>query len=80
MGGVTIALIAAALLALAGGYWWLRRRAAPQEPAYHFRCPRCRRRLHYGAHRVGHRGICPQCRHRFIFPPAPQSNAGNGKE
>jgi hypothetical protein len=79
MGGITIALIAAAVLALAGAYWWLRRRLRP-EPESHFRCRGCRHRLRYGAHSVGHRGICPRCRRQFTFPPAPQSSAGNGKD
>jgi hypothetical protein len=80
MGGLTIPLVVAVLLALAVAYWWLaRRRLRPQEPDYHFRCPWCRRRLHYRAHRVGHRGMCPQCRHEFIFPPPPRERTGNGK-
>jgi hypothetical protein len=81
MGPITVALIAAVVLTLAGAYWWwARRRVAPQEPEYHFRCSWCRRRMHYRAHRVGHRGMCPQCRHEFIFPPGPRHRAGHGKE
>jgi hypothetical protein len=75
MGGTTVALIAAASLFVAGACWWLWRRSPG--PVYHFRCPGCRHRLRYWAHSVGHRGICPRCRQRFIFPPVPKSGAGN---
>jgi hypothetical protein len=79
MAGTTVALVAAALLAVAGAYSWLRRRSPGPEAEYQFRCPGCRNKLRYRAHRVGHRGICPRCRHRFFFPPAPKSGAGNSK-
>jgi hypothetical protein len=77
MGGITVALIAAVLLALAVAYWWWARpRSPPDEPEYHFRCPGCRRRLRYRAGRVGHRGVCPQCRQHFLFPPPPKPGGG----
>jgi DNA-directed RNA polymerase subunit RPC12/RpoP len=62
-----------ALLAGANIYvYWRNRPKKVQETVYHFQCSNCGRRLKYRARQAGNQGMCPQCRHRCVFPPIPE--------
>lgn len=51
----------------------LRRRKTVDDSFYHFRCPKCRRRLRYQSRQVGRKGKCSNCAGEVIFPPTSQS-------
>jgi DNA-directed RNA polymerase subunit RPC12/RpoP len=52
--------------------WWSRRPKG-DDSFYHFRCPKCQRRLRYVARQVGHKGKCSNCSSEVLFPPIAQS-------
>ncbi len=65
-------------LAAGGGYlivrstgskFWRRKR---DEPAYHTRCPQCKRKVRYLATQVGRPVLCPTCRWT-LTPPVPRT-------
>jgi hypothetical protein len=70
--GMALALILCARAALALGclLWGLSRPASP-EAVHCFRCPGCRRKLRYAAHKAGRRGICPRCKSPCSYPTEP---------
>src|SRR5262249_56740637 len=71
-----VLLALGAVLAVAAGVWvYFRLRAPREEPYYHFRCPRCRRRLRYRQRPVGHSGRCSNCGGGVTFPPVSESIA-----
>ena len=75
-GTMEIALSVAALaLAVCGLAFWLVRRGRREAEAvvYHFRCPKCRRRLRFQSRQVGHKGECSNCGHAVTFPPVSKS-------
>jgi hypothetical protein len=49
------------------------RRSKEDDSIYHFRCPKCQRRLRYLARQVGHKGKCNHCSREVLFPPTSQS-------
>ena len=70
-----VVLIALAVVAGVAGYRVLRARSRPgPEPLVNFRCPYCKRRLHYRQSQAGHRGMCPRCKHRIVFPTTPEAD------
>jgi hypothetical protein len=73
--GLFILIVAVALLA-GGGYgwfWWQQQRARrPQEQTYyHFRCPKCDRKLRYPTSRAGRKAVCTFCKQTFTSPELP---------
>jgi hypothetical protein len=67
-------LLAAAVVAAVVIYWFVRTRSRKAEdPLVNFRCPHCKRRLHYRKSKAGHRGMCPRCRHHLVFPIVPEA-------
>jgi hypothetical protein len=55
------------VLGAGGFYFWRYYRPREEEPLY-FRCPGCRHKLRYYARQVGHRGMCSNCKEKFVFP------------
>lgn len=51
----------------------MRRRKTEDDSFYHFRCPKCKRRLRYQARQVGRKGKCSNCASDVVFPPTSQS-------
>lgn len=70
---VVIVSLAVVLVLAVGGYFFLHRRPREDDNFYHFRCPRCKRRLRYLAKQVGHKGKCSNCGGDVLFPPVSQS-------
>jgi|YelNatPaOPRAMG01_1025707.scaffolds.fasta_scaffold181332_1 LPXTG-motif cell wall-anchored protein len=58
---------------VAGVVLFRRRRSKEDDSFYHFRCPKCQRRLRYLARQVGHKGKCSNCSGEVVFPPISQS-------
>jgi DNA-directed RNA polymerase subunit RPC12/RpoP len=55
-----------------GAYFFLFRSRRPkEEPVYHYRCAKCKRKMRYLARQANSKGICPQCKQRFVFPAIP---------
>jgi transcription initiation factor IIE alpha subunit len=69
---IFVALGAIAALAV-GVFVFLRGRVKKEDPVYHFRCPKCRRRLRYHARQAGHKGKCSNCGNDVTFPHSSQS-------
>lgn len=61
-------LVVAAVAGSGFGYRWWQGRKPKEDPVFHLRCPKCRRRLRYRARQAGRTGMCPQCRTRITFP------------
>lgn len=70
---VVVILVVLVLALAVGGYLFLRRRPKVDDAVYHFRCPKCKRRLRYQARQVGHKGKCSNCGGDVLFPPVSQS-------
>jgi hypothetical protein len=68
---VIIILVILALAAAAGTVVYVRTRPKPQEPIFHFNCPKCRRRLRFRLRQAGRQAACPRCRETFVFPDSP---------
>lgn len=68
---VVIAGVSAVLVA--GVVLFLRGRGREDDSFYHFRCPKCKRRLRYMSKQVGRKGKCSNCAVEVIFPPTSQS-------
>jgi hypothetical protein len=70
-------LVAVGLVLAGGGLvcWFVRRggRRRAVTEFYHFRCPRCKRRLRFQPRQVGHQGACSSCRQAVTFPPLSQA-------
>jgi len=64
---VTLLVAVPAVLAVAG-YFLLLRRAPKEAAVYYYTCKGCRRRFGYGKVQMGHAGMCPRCKERFVFP------------
>jgi DNA-directed RNA polymerase subunit RPC12/RpoP len=72
---LTVVSIALAVLAGVGVYRFLRARSGKVVDALvNFRCPYCKRRLHFRQSQAGHRGMCPRCKHRIVFPTTPEAD------
>ncbi len=72
---ITLILVALGVIAAlaVGVFLYLRWRHEEEEPFYHFRCPKCRRRLRYQARQAGHKGQCSNCGNEVMFPHSSQS-------
>jgi transcription initiation factor IIE alpha subunit len=70
---VVVVVLGAAAILVTGVVLFLRRRGKEDDSFYHFRCPKCQRRLRYLARQVGHKGKCMNCNGDVIFPPISQS-------
>lgn len=70
---VVIVGVGVAALLVVGIVLFLRRRPKIDESFYHFRCPKCQRRLRYQTRQVGHKGKCSNCAGDVIFPSIAQS-------
>jgi hypothetical protein len=69
-------IVVAVLVVIIGGFLFVRWREWQRQhddEVYHFRCPGCKRRLRFYARQVGHKGVCPHCRHAVIFPSVDQA-------
>jgi DNA-directed RNA polymerase subunit RPC12/RpoP len=64
-----IVLAVVAVLVVGGvGYLFVRRRG-PEEPSvFYYTCKTCKRKFSYKKPQMGHQGMCPRCKERFIFP------------
>ncbi len=77
-GKMTTLWIAVGVVVMMGAsYLFLRWRAGQgggqDDTVYHFKCPSCKRRLRFYGRQVGHKGICPHCRHAVVFPSKDQA-------
>jgi DNA-directed RNA polymerase subunit RPC12/RpoP len=70
---VVVVIVGVVLVLAVGGYLFMRGRSREDENYYHFRCPRCKRRLRFQAKQVGHTGRCSNCGSGVLFPPISQS-------
>ena len=70
---VLFVILGVAAVAAVGVVVYLRGRPKAEEAYYHFRCPKCRRRLRYHVRQVGHNGECSNCGSKVVFPPVAQS-------
>lgn len=69
---LVICVVAAGIIA--GIFLVVRRwRSREDDSFYHFRCPKCKRRLRYLARQVGNNGKCSNCSADVVFPPTSQS-------
>jgi LPXTG-motif cell wall-anchored protein len=50
------------------GYLLLRRRGPVEPTVFYYTCKGCRRKFRYRKPQMGHQGMCPRCKERFIFP------------
>jgi hypothetical protein len=68
--GTTTWIVTAGIVAGVGGtvFLFLRSRPAKEDYFLFFRCPGCKSRLRYGPRQVGHKGMCSNCKERFLFP------------
>jgi hypothetical protein len=71
----TVVLVILGVVAglVAGVFLVWRRRPRVDDTFYHFRCPKCKRRLRYLSRQVGHKGKCSNCSGDVLFPPIAQS-------
>ncbi len=72
---MTVVVVVVGVLAalVTGVVLFLRRRPKEDDSYYHFRCPKCKRRIRYVTRQVGHKGKCSNCGGDVIFPPIAQS-------
>ncbi len=64
--GVVVVVV---LIAGTGLFIWIRRRSKPvEEEDFRYACPSCRRKLKYRKRQRGQKGMCPRCKHVFVFP------------
>lgn len=56
-----------------GFFLYVRSRPRTDDAFYHFRCPKCKRRLRYQERQVGRKGKCSNCAGDVMFPPTSQS-------
>jgi hypothetical protein len=71
---VVVIIIIGVVAALGVGvFFFIRGRNKVDEAYYHFRCPKCKRRLRYQTRQVGHQGQCSNCGNGVLFPPVSQS-------
>jgi transcription initiation factor IIE alpha subunit len=72
---ITLILVALGVLAAlaVGVFLYLRGQGEKEELTYHFRCPKCHRRLRYQARQAGHKGQCSNCGNEVTFPHSSQS-------
>jgi len=68
---IVIVGVVAGIAAGAFVVWW--RRPRVDDSFYHFRCPKCKRRIRYMVRQVGHKGKCSNCSGDVLFPPVSQS-------
>jgi DNA-directed RNA polymerase subunit RPC12/RpoP len=72
-------VIIAAVVVLLGGFgayvYLLRSRAPKEEEFYYYRCAKCRRKMRYAARQAKSKGMCPQCKERFVFPAVSSAKA-----
>lgn len=67
IGSVAAALVAGVVL------FFVRMRNKEDDSFYHFRCPKCKRRLRYLSKQVGRKGKCSNCAGEVVFPPTAMS-------
>jgi DNA-directed RNA polymerase subunit RPC12/RpoP len=73
---IVLGLVVVLVLGGAGAYFFLLRARAPKEEVfYYYRCANCKRKMRYAAKQANSKGICPQCRQRFVFPAASNTKA-----
>lgn len=70
---LVLAIIGVAMVLGIGVLVYWRRGSRIDDSFYHFRCPKCKRRLRYQTRQVGHKGKCSNCASEVIFPPTAQS-------
>ena len=70
---VVLVIVGVAAGLVAGVVLIWRRRPRVDDTFYHFRCPKCKRRLRYLSRQVGHKGKCSNCSGDVLFPPITQS-------
>jgi hypothetical protein len=70
---VVVVVLGVAAALVVGVVLFLRRRPKEDDTFYHFRCPKCKRRIRYQARQVGHKGKCSNCAGDVLFPPTSQS-------
>ncbi len=64
--GIVIALVVVVGAVFAALRW----RKTEEKPDFLFRvnCPRCKQRVGYRKHQIGHKAMCPNCFQDFAFP------------
>lgn len=70
---VVVVVAIVAVILIAGIVLFLMRRKKEDDAFYHFRCPKCKRRLRYLSKQVGRKGKCSNCASEVVFPPTSQS-------
>jgi hypothetical protein len=75
MNTTVVVVIAAVAAVVATGVvlLFVRLRNREDDSFYHFRCPKCKRRLRYLARQVGRKGKCSNCAGEVVFPPTAMS-------
>ncbi len=75
MNTAVVVLIAAVAAVVVSGvvFLFVRMRNKQDDSFYHFRCPKCKRRLRYLSRQVGHKGKCSNCAGEVVFPPTAMS-------
>jgi DNA-directed RNA polymerase subunit RPC12/RpoP len=73
---IVLGVVVVLLLGGTGAYFYLLRSRAPKEEVfYYYRCTKCRRKMRYVAKQANSKGMCPQCKQRFVFPAVTNSKA-----
>jgi prepilin signal peptidase PulO-like enzyme (type II secretory pathway) len=75
MDTTVIAIGALVIVAIAVGIfvYWRGRPQQTNDEFWHFRCPKCRRRIRYQSRQIGHKGKCSNCNADLNFPPTSES-------
>lgn len=50
-------------------YFVQKKQKEAEEEFLYFVCDHCHQRLRYSPAKIGRAGLCPRCRHGFVFPP-----------
>jgi hypothetical protein len=76
IGTVMIGLICASSAGIFGVFFWKQFARGSDEYSY-ARCPGCRQRIRFLAHKAGRGGQCPRCRKTFTLAAAARAGADN---